>query len=158
MFKVINLDNLATGQNVFKSFSTEVEANAYLSALANDFAKKGYEVRNIPASEGILFNDPQMLKVTKSVNVANPNAPENIIVFALIPCADNEFVTITRNRMKYYSEAEDETNYNFVNKSAPFENIHAEMVQNDYTLLRQENGISFYKSETDTFISEVYIF
>lgn len=158
MFKVINLDNLATGQNVFKSFSTEVEANAYLSALANDFAKKGYEVRNIPASEGIFFNDPQMLKVTKSVNVANPNAPENIIVFALVPCADNEFISVTRNRMKYYSEAEDETNYNFVNKTAPFENIHAEMLQNEYVFLKQENGIYFYKSETDTFISEVYIF
>ncbi len=158
MVKVINLDNLATCQDLYRQFTTEAEAQTHIRTLANNYAKSGYEVQHIPAAEGIMFNDPQMLKVIKHFNVTNPNAPENIVVYALVPHAEGEFVTITRNRMRYYSEAEDETNYNFVNKSGSIETIHAEMLENGYILVKQENGIYVYKSETDTFISEIYVF
>jgi hypothetical protein len=78
-------------------------------------------------------------------------------VFALVPCAEGEFVTITRNRMKYYSEAEDETNYNFANKNISLEEIHAELTKENYALVRKENNMLLYKSETETFISEIYV-
>lgn len=157
MFKVINLDNLANMKDVYKEFATEEEAQQLITSLANHYSKSGYQVQHIPASEGILFNDPQMLKVIKCFNVTNPNAPENIIVYALVPHNDNELVTVTRNRMKYFSEAEDETNYNFVNRSEGVHAIHEEMLANDYILVNNENGMYCYKSETDTFISEVYV-
>ena len=157
MVKVINLDNMPIMQNVYQEFSTIDEANKYLMNLAEKFAHSGYEVEHIPATEGILFNDPQMLKVTKVFNVINPNATDNIIVFALVPHAEGELITITRNRMKYYGEAEDETNYNFVNKNMSLNELHAEMLQNNYKPTKHENGIFLYKSETDTFVSEVYV-
>ena len=157
MYKVINLYNLATGRDVYKQVPTQFEAQMYLKDLNKKYSNMGYMVKHIPAAEGILFNDPEMLKVTKTFNVANPDAPENIIVFALVPCAEGEFVTITRNRMKYYSEAEDETNYNFANKNVSLEEIHAELTKENYALVRKENNMLLYKSETETFISEIYV-
>lgn len=158
MFRIINLDNMATMKNVFNVFNTEHEAQNCLKDLASNYGKNGYQVENIPAQEGIMFNDPQMLKVTRVTGVTDPNATDNIIVYALVPCGDNELVTITRNRMRYYGEAEDETNYNFVTRNATINELHTEMLENGYKLVRQENGVYLYSSETDTFISEIYIF
>lgn len=158
MVKIINLDNLPKMQSLYVQHNSEDEANAFLQKMANDYRKAGYEVIDIPASEGIMFNDPHMLKVVKHHGVVDPNAPENIVVYALVPHAQGEFVTVTRNRMKYYSEAEDETNYNFVNKNMSMEALHQEMLENGYALVREANGIRLYKNEIDTFISEVYVF
>ena len=157
MFKIINLDNLPTGNELYKQFRTEDEAQAHLHSVAQFFSKSGYQVENIPATEGVFFNDPQMLKVTRVFNVSNPNASDNVVVYALIPHEEGELVTITRNCMKYYGETEDETNYNFVATKETVEELHARLSAEGYILMRKEENMLAYKSETETFISEIYV-
>ena len=157
MFKIINLDNLPTGNEVYKQFRTEDEAQAHLHSVAQFFSKSGYQVENIPAAEGVFFNDPQMLKVTRVFNVSNPNASDNVVVYALMPHEEGELVTITRNRMKYYGETEDETNYNFVATKETVEELHTRLSAEGYILMRKEENMLAYKSETETFISEIYV-
>ena len=157
MFKIINLDNLPTGNEVYKQFRTDDEAQAHLHSVAQFFSKSGYQVENIPAAEGVFFNDPQMLKVTRVFNVSNPNASDNVVVYALMPHEEGELVTITRNRMKYYGETEDETNYNFVATKETVEELHARLSAEGYILMRKEENLLASKSETETFISEIYV-
>ena len=74
-----------------------------------------------------------------------------------MPHEEGELVTITRNRMKYYGETEDETNYNFVATKETVEELHARLSAEGYILMRKEENMLAYKSETETFISEIYV-
>lgn len=157
MFKVIHMDNLPTGENFFTCFETEEAADQYLDELATQYIQNGYEAKNIPAQQNIMFNDPQMLKVTRKHNVYNPNDPSNIIVYALLPQQEGEYILITRNKMKEFSDMEDETNYCFETSTEDIGIIYENLQAKGYRLVASSNCLLCCKSETDTFISEVYI-
>ena len=157
MFKVINMDNLPIGENYFAGFHTEEEANHHLDELATQYIQKGYMAQNIPAQHNSLFNDPQMLKITKVRNVLNPNDPTNIIVFALVPQSAGEYIVITRNKMKHFSEAEDETNYNFDTQKESLNGIYEDLLAKGYRLIASNDSLLCFKFETDDFVSEVYV-
>lgn len=157
MFKVINLNELKNGKKAIETFDNEREAIIYINGLANAFSITGYRIASLPTSRGISYDDPQMLVVKKKIDEYDDNSEEESILFALMSYEYGEYLSISNDRGKDTWGREEDANYSIKRIAAKPAEMYERIVKNRYSLIKSQDGICYYKTETDDFISEIYI-